>query len=195
MIWRCMYCLVAFRLSYGNVKGKRALARSRPRTGTCSQDNIEWCGATRSSETKTRQTQCVLLHIIPCCPGCMFLFVVLAMLMRVYPMSIWKQDPEANIWTQGGWEWAGHVAWMEEVRSAFKILIGTPAGKGPLGRPRSRWEDNIRMDFFFISLLPNALRSMDLKEIGINRRNLVDSAPDRNYWRALVNAALNLRVS
>ena len=42
--------------------------------------------------------------------------------------------------------WAGHVAKMEEDRSAFKISTGTPAGKRPLGRPRSRWEDNIRMD-------------------------------------------------
>ena len=71
--------------------------------------------------------------------------------------------------------WAGHVARMEKGRSAFKIL----KGKRPLGRPRHRWEDNIKMD---------------LEEIGINAGNLVDSAQDRNYWRALVNAALNLRV-
>ena len=63
--------------------------------------------------------------------------------------------------------WAGHVARMEEGRSAFKILIGKPTGKRRLGRPRRRWEDNIRMD---------------LKEIGINERNWVDSAQDRNYW-------------
>ena len=61
----------------------------------------------------------------------------------------------------------------------FKILTGKPTGKRPLGRPRRRWEDNIRMD---------------LEEIGINAGNWVDSAQDRNYWRALVNAALNLRV-
>ena len=42
--------------------------------------------------------------------------------------------------------WAGHVARMEEGRSAFKILTGKPTGKGPLGRPRRRWEENIRMD-------------------------------------------------
>ena len=48
-----------------------------------------------------------------------------------------------------------------------------------MGRPRRRWEDNIRMD---------------LEEIGINTGHWVDSAQDRNYWRALVNAALNLRV-
>ena len=52
--------------------------------------------------------------------------------------------------------WAGHVARMKEGRSAFKILTGKPTGKRPLGRPRRRWEDNIRMD---------------LEEIGINTRN------------------------
>ena len=75
--------------------------------------------------------------------------------------------------------WAGYVARMEENRSAFKILTGKPAGKRPLGRPRRRWEDNIRMD---------------LEDIGINAGNWVDSAQDRDYWRALVNAALNLRA-
>ena len=75
--------------------------------------------------------------------------------------------------------WAGHVARMEEGRSAFKILTGKPTGKRPLGRPRRRWKDNIKMD---------------LEEIGINAGNLFGSAQDRDYWRALVNAALNLRV-
>ena len=69
---------------------------------------------------------------------------------------------------------------MEEGRSAFKILTGKPTGKRPLGRPRCRWEENVRID---------------LEEIGISARNWVNSAQDRNYWRALVNAALNLRVS
>ena len=68
--------------------------------------------------------------------------------------------------------WAEHVAIMEKARSAFKILTGKPTGKRSLGRPRLRWEDNIRMD---------------LKEIGINTRNLVDSAHDMDYWRVLVN--------
>ena len=75
--------------------------------------------------------------------------------------------------------WAGHVARMEEGRGAFKILTGKPTGKRPLGRPRRRWEDNIRMD---------------LEEIGINTRKWVDSAQHRDYWRAPVNAALNLRI-
>ena len=73
--------------------------------------------------------------------------------------------------------WAGHLARMEE--GAFKILTGKHTRKRPLGRPRRRWDDNIRMY---------------LKEMGINTRNLVDSSRDRGYWRPLVNAALNLRV-
>ena len=54
-----------------------------------------------------------------------------------------------------------------------------PTGKRPLGTPRRRWEDNVRMN---------------LKEICINTKNCVDLAQDRDYWRALVNAALNLRI-
>ena len=68
---------------------------------------------------------------------------------------------------------------IEEGRSAFNILIGKPTGNRPLGRPRHRREDSMRMD---------------LKEIDINARNWVDSSQDRDYWRALVNAALNLRL-
>ena len=60
-------------------------------------------------------------------------------------------------------------------RNAFKMLTSRP-----LGRPRRRWKGNIRMDF---------------KEIGVNTSSWVNSAQDGNYWKALVNAALNLRVS
>ena len=59
------------------------------------------------------------------------------------------------------------------------MLTDKRTGKRPLGRPRRRWENNIRTDF---------------EEIGINAGNWVDSAQDRYYWKALVNAALNLRV-
>ena len=68
---------------------------------------------------------------------------------------------------------------MEEGRSAFKILTGKPTGKAPLGRPRCRWQDNIRMD---------------LKEIGINARNWVDSAQDRD-WTALVKCGFHKQWS
>ena len=62
--------------------------------------------------------------------------------------------------------WAGHVARMEEGRSAFKTLTGKPTGKRPLGRPRRRWEDNIKVE---------------LEEIGINAGNWVGSAQYRDY--------------
>ena len=62
---------------------------------------------------------------------------------------------------------------------AFKILTGKTTRKRPLGRPRRRWENNIRIH---------------IKEIGINMRHWVDYSQVRDYWRALVNAALNLRV-
>ena len=68
---------------------------------------------------------------------------------------------------------------MKDGRRAFKILTGKPTGKRPLGRLRRRWEDNIRMS---------------LEEIGINAGNWIASVQDRDYWRTLVNAALNLRV-
>jgi hypothetical protein len=70
---------------------------------------------------------------------------------------------------------AGRACSQNEGRSVFRILTGKPTGK----RPGGRWEDNIRMD---------------LEEIGINAGNWVDLAQDRDYCRALVNAALNLRV-
>ena len=76
--------------------------------------------------------------------------------------------------------WTDHVARRKEGRSAIIILIDKPTGKKPLGRPRRRKEENIRM-------YP--------KEIGCNTRKWVDSAQDVDYWRALVNAALNFRVS
>ena len=68
---------------------------------------------------------------------------------------------------------------IEEGRSTCKILTGSPTGKRPLERPRRKWENNIRIY---------------LEEIGINAGNWVDSAQDRDYWRALVNASLILRV-
>ena len=76
-------------------------------------------------------------------------------------------------------KWAGHVARMEEGRSSFKISTGKRTGNRPLGKSRRRWEDNIRID---------------LKEMGVNMRKWVDLTQDMDYWRALVNTALNLRV-
>jgi hypothetical protein len=68
---------------------------------------------------------------------------------------------------------------MGEKRNAYKILVGNPEGKRALGRPRRRWVDNIKMD---------------LREIGWDGMNWIDFAQDRDLWRALVNAVMNLRV-
>jgi hypothetical protein len=75
---------------------------------------------------------------------------------------------------------AGHVARIREKRNAYRLLVGKPEGKGPLGRPRCRWVDNIRMD---------------LGEVGWGDMDWIDLAQDRNRWRALVNSVLNLDVS
>jgi hypothetical protein len=75
--------------------------------------------------------------------------------------------------------WAGHVTRMVEKRNAYKLLVGKPEGKRPLGRPRRRWVDNIRID---------------LGEVGWSDVDWTGLAQDNNRWRALVNSALNLRV-
>jgi hypothetical protein len=67
----------------------------------------------------------------------------------------------------------------EERRNAYRILVGKPEGKRPLGRHRRRWEDNIRMD---------------LRETGCGGMDWIDLAQDRDQWRAHVNTVMNLRV-
>jgi hypothetical protein len=69
---------------------------------------------------------------------------------------------------------------MGEKSIACRILVGKPEGKRPLGRPRHRWEDNIKMD---------------LREIELGGMDWIDLAQDRDQWRALVNTAMNLRVA
>ena len=74
--------------------------------------------------------------------------------------------------------WEGHVACKGE-RSVYRVLVGKPKGRRPLGRPRSRWEDNIKMD---------------LQEVGCRGMYWIELAHDRDRWRALVNAIKNHRV-
>jgi hypothetical protein len=75
--------------------------------------------------------------------------------------------------------WTGHVERMGEKRHAYRLLVGRPEGKRPLGRPRRRWVDYIRMD---------------LGEVGWGDVDWSGLAQDRNRWRAVVNSVLNLRV-
>ena len=75
--------------------------------------------------------------------------------------------------------WAGHVTRMGEEKGVYRILVGKPEGKKPLGRPRCRWVDNIRMDF-------HEVRCVYMDWIGL--------AQDRDGWRTLVSVVMNLRV-
>jgi hypothetical protein len=75
--------------------------------------------------------------------------------------------------------WEGHVARMEEGRGVYRNLVGRSEGERPLGRPRRRWEDNIKMD---------------LREIGIDGANWIQLAQDRVRWRVYVNTVMNLPV-
>jgi hypothetical protein len=74
--------------------------------------------------------------------------------------------------------WAGHIACMGERRGVYRILVGRPEGRRPLGRPRHSWEDI----------------KMDLLEVGWDSMDWIELAKDRDRWRALVNAVMNLRV-
>jgi len=69
---------------------------------------------------------------------------------------------------------------MAERRGVYRVLVGKPEGKGPLGRSGRRWEDNMKMD---------------LQEVGCGCRDWIELAQDRDRWRTLVNAVMNFRVS
>jgi hypothetical protein len=75
--------------------------------------------------------------------------------------------------------WAGHVARMGEKRTAYRIVVGKPEGKKPLGRPKRRWVDNIKMD---------------LTKIRWHGVDWMDVAQDRDHWRALVNTVMKFRI-
>ena len=76
--------------------------------------------------------------------------------------------------------WAGRVALMGNRRCVFRVMVAKPGGKRPLGRPRRRWDDNIKMD---------------IQEVGCGGMDWIDLAQDRDRWRVLVTAVMNLRVS
>ena len=78
-----------------------------------------------------------------------------------------------------GMKWAGNVARMRAGRDLYRVLVGKPEGKRPLGRPRRRWDENI---------------NIDLQEVGCEGMDWIDLAQDKDRWRALVNVVMNLRV-
>ena len=75
--------------------------------------------------------------------------------------------------------WVGHVERMGEERGVYRVLLVKPEGRRPLGRARRRWVDNIRMD---------------LQEVGCGYMDWIGSAQDRDKWRTLVSAVMNLRI-
>jgi len=75
--------------------------------------------------------------------------------------------------------WAGHVVRIGQRRGVYRVLVEKPEGERPLGRPRRRWEDNIKMG---------------LQEVGCGGMDWIELAEHRDRWRALVNAVMNLRV-
>jgi hypothetical protein len=82
-------------------------------------------------------------------------------------------------WVTFSLRWAGHVACMGEGRGVYRVSVGKPEGKRPLGRPRRRWEDNIKLD---------------LRKIGIFGANWIRLAQDRVQWWAFVKMVMKLRV-
>ena len=92
-----------------------------------------------------------------------------------------RRTPAKNIFSikYDGFLWAGHVARMGEERGAYRVSVGKPEGKRPVGRPRRRWVDNIRMD---------------LQEVGCGYVDWIGLAQDRDRWRTLVSAVMNFRV-
>ena len=107
----------------------------------------------------------------------------LTIIVNIYVSSIkqlaFETEMQCVVCDVGTEFWAGHVARMGEERGVYRVLLGKPEGKTPLGRPRRRWVDNIRMD---------------LQEVGCGYVDWTGLAEDRDRWRTLVSAVMNLGV-
>ena len=112
--------------------------------------------------------------LLKCGLNCQFMFCVSAELNDLYSIpNIVRVVKSRRM------RWAGHVARMGEDRGVQRVLVGKPEGKRPLGRPRHRWEDNIKMD---------------LQEVGEGRGDWMELAQDRDRWRALVGTVRDFWV-
>jgi hypothetical protein len=93
--------------------------------------------------------------------------------------SLYSSPNIVRVIKSGRMSWAGHVARMWEGRGVYRVLVGGPESKRPLGRPRRRWEDNIMSDF---------------REMGIDGANWIRLVQDRVQWRIFVNTVMNLWI-
>ena len=123
-------------------------------------------------------TTCLYIHIYMCVCVYIYLCIYIIVCMYVYddlyslPNIVWVVKSRRM-------RWAGHVARMGEGRGVHRVLMGKPEGKRQLGRPRRRWENNIKMD---------------LQEVGGGCEDWMELAQDRDRWRALVSSVMNIRV-
>ena len=98
---------------------------------------------------------------------------------RVHVCDLYSSSNIIRVIRSRRLRWVRHVAWKGDKRGTYRVLVERPEGKKPLGRSNRRWEDNIEMDY---------------KEAGWRDIYGVDRAQDRDRWRALVNAVMNLRL-
>jgi hypothetical protein len=93
--------------------------------------------------------------------------------------SLYSSLNVVRVIKSGGMRWAAPEACMGEGRGVYRVLVGRPEGKRPMGRPRRRWEDNIKLD---------------LREMGIYGMNWIHVAQDKVQWQAFVNTVMNFQV-
>ena len=120
------------------------------------------------------------VHLIWLCLMCFEIYIFNHCVFETIIYAVLYSSPNiVRVVKSRRMRWAGHVAHMEEGRGVHKVLVGKPEGKRPLGRPRRRWEDNIKMD---------------LQEVRMGCGDWMELAKDRDRWWVLVSTVMNFRV-
>ena len=124
-------------------------------------------------------TPCVQLHCGVCCCCCRMYRHVNTKHLCMCVHDLYSSPNILRVIKSRRMRWAGHVARMGGGEGVYRVLLGKPEGRRPLGRRRCRWVDNIRMD---------------LQEVGCGYMDWIGLAQDRDRWRTFVSAVMNLRV-